>query len=98
MFQEFTGNSNMSTVVSHELNPPIKARFIRFRPLEWNGHICMRVELYGCTQGMTNTSFGYKNITAMVSKTSPNTQILLIGKILQNVRTRLLGHFYISQY
>ena len=32
----------------HELNPSIRARFIRFIPQEWVGHISMRVELYGC--------------------------------------------------
>ncbi len=32
----------------HELNPPIRARYIRFRPVAWHNHISMRVELYGC--------------------------------------------------
>ena len=32
----------------HDLNPPIKARYIRFRPTAWHQHISMRVELYGC--------------------------------------------------
>ena len=35
-------------VVSHDLNPPIRARYIRFRPVVWNSHISVRVELYGC--------------------------------------------------
>jgi len=35
-------------VVYHELSPPIKARYIRFLPQAWFGHISMRVELYGC--------------------------------------------------
>ena len=41
----------MDTVVSHELRPPIRARYIRFRPLTWNNHISMRVELFGCSRG-----------------------------------------------
>ena len=32
----------------HELSPLIKARYIRFLPQAWVGHISMRVELYGC--------------------------------------------------
>ena len=32
----------------HDFNPPIRARYIRFLPQEWVGHISMRVELYGC--------------------------------------------------
>ena len=48
LLQELIGNTDRDTVVYHELNPPIKARYIRFRPLAWHGHISMRVELYGC--------------------------------------------------
>ncbi|XP_029201065.2 EGF-like repeat and discoidin I-like domain-containing protein 3 [Acropora millepora] len=44
----FDGNSDQNTVVYNELNPPINARFIRFRPTLWNNYIAMRVELYGC--------------------------------------------------
>ncbi|XP_020611444.1 EGF-like repeat and discoidin I-like domain-containing protein 3 [Orbicella faveolata] len=46
--KNFVGNLDQDTVVSHDLNPPIKARYIRFRPVAWHGHISMRVELYGC--------------------------------------------------
>ena len=38
----------MNTVVSHDLTPPITARYIRFRPIAWQSWISMRVELYGC--------------------------------------------------
>ncbi|XP_027044413.1 uncharacterized protein LOC113672335 [Pocillopora damicornis] len=48
----FTGNSNRDTVVSHPLHTPIEARYIRFRPRAWHGHISMRVELYGCKSGI----------------------------------------------
>ncbi|XP_078351938.1 LOW QUALITY PROTEIN: polycystin-1-like protein 2 [Oculina patagonica] len=46
--KEFAGNSNQNTVVRHDLNPPISARYIRFRPVSWYGEISMRAELYGC--------------------------------------------------
>ena len=46
--QEFTGNTDRNTIVRYNLNPPITARFIRFRPVSWTGHISMRAELYGC--------------------------------------------------
>ena len=48
--QEFTGNSDRDTVVENVLNLPIEAKFIRFQPTAWHGHISMRVELYGCPQ------------------------------------------------
>ncbi|KAL9989534.1 hypothetical protein ACROYT_G004096 [Oculina patagonica] len=47
--QVFAGNTDSDTVVYHDLNPPITARYIRFRPVTWNFQIAMRVELYhGC--------------------------------------------------
>ena len=29
-----------------------KMQTVIFYPSEWNGHICMRIELYGCVPGM----------------------------------------------
>ncbi|CAH3137194.1 unnamed protein product [Pocillopora meandrina] len=49
----FAGNIDQNTVVYHDLNPPITARYIRFKPVEWQDWISMRVELYGCVQGFT---------------------------------------------
>ena len=51
MMQEFDGNIDQNSVVYHDLNPPITARYIRFLPVEWNDEISMRVELYGCVKG-----------------------------------------------
>ena len=51
IFKEFTGNRDPDTVVTHQLNPPIEARYIRFLPVTWNNWISMRVELYGYPQG-----------------------------------------------
>ncbi|XP_015779197.1 PREDICTED: lactadherin-like [Acropora digitifera] len=44
----FSGNNDRDSIVRHYLNPPIRARYIRFQPTAWNGHISMRVELNGC--------------------------------------------------
>ncbi|XP_037671736.1 contactin-associated protein-like 4 isoform X2 [Choloepus didactylus] len=46
----FSGNANADSVVSYRLQPSIKARFLRFIPLEWNprGRIGMRIEVFGC--------------------------------------------------
>ena len=51
MMQEFDGNIDQNSIVYHDLNPPITARYIRFLPLEWNDETSMRVELYGCVKG-----------------------------------------------
>ncbi|XP_027059482.1 neurogenic locus Notch protein-like [Pocillopora damicornis] len=45
----FSGNTDRNTVVYHFLNAPVTARYIRFQPVTWSGHISMRVELYGCS-------------------------------------------------
>lgn len=52
--QLFNGNTDGGTVVYHDLNPPIRARYIRFCPKEFSVRIAMRVELYGCSG---NTDF-----------------------------------------
>ncbi|XP_068721416.1 lactadherin-like isoform X2 [Montipora capricornis] len=64
--KEFRGNNDRGTVVYHELNPPIRARYIRFRPMAWHGWISMRAELYGCKGSWQNINanplcFGAKN-------------------------------------
>ena len=51
LFQEFTANMDADSIVYHRLNPSIMARYIRFRPVNWNNHISMRVEVFGCKQG-----------------------------------------------
>lgn len=48
------GNNDKDTVVYHDLIPPIAARYIRFRPVEWKNAIAMRVELYGCRGSVKN--------------------------------------------
>lgn len=46
--KEFAGNTDRDTAVYHDLNPPTSARYFRFRPTSWHGHISMRVALFGC--------------------------------------------------
>ena len=46
--QDFSGSAGGFNPVYHNLNPPIRARYIRFLPVAWYGNIAMRVELYGC--------------------------------------------------
>ncbi|XP_007442803.1 contactin-associated protein-like 4, partial [Python bivittatus] len=48
--EAFSGNTNADSVVYYKLEHSIKARFLRFVPLDWNhnGRIGMRIEVYGC--------------------------------------------------
>ncbi|XP_070622913.1 contactin-associated protein-like 2 [Erythrolamprus reginae] len=46
----FPGNINSDTVIRHDLQHPIIARYIRILPLQWSGEgqIGLRIEIYGC--------------------------------------------------
>ncbi|KAK3730960.1 hypothetical protein QZH41_007183 [Actinostola sp. cb2023] len=44
----FTANKDRNSVVKHNLYKPIIARYIRVLPQEWQGHMSLRMELYGC--------------------------------------------------
>ena len=46
--QVFPGNTDQETVVTNVLIPPIKARYLRLKPTEWQHTISLRMELYGC--------------------------------------------------
>lgn len=46
--QDFSGSAGEYTPVYQKLNPPIRARYIRFLPVVWHNNIAMKVELYGC--------------------------------------------------
>lgn len=48
LFQTFDANEDRYTVVSHDLDPPIKARYLRIIPEEWHSLIALRAEYYGC--------------------------------------------------
>ncbi|KAL9955596.1 hypothetical protein ACROYT_G036938 [Oculina patagonica] len=52
--EEIPGNRDTNTAEGRILNPPIIARYIRIHPKAWTGHICMRVELFGCREGFTS--------------------------------------------
>ena len=52
--QVFTANSDQDTVVRNTLPAPVVCRYLRLLPVTWNGHISLRMELYGTgpVQGM----------------------------------------------
>lgn len=47
LFQEFLGNTNDYGIIKQETIEEIKARYVRFLPVAWFNHVCMKVELYG---------------------------------------------------
>ncbi|KAG7453711.1 contactin-associated protein-like 2 [Solea senegalensis] len=73
----FEGNMNSESVIRHELQHTILARYIRLVPLDWSreGRIGVRLELYGCSywadvisfdgQGVISYRFRSKKIKIM---------------------------------
>ncbi|XP_037228520.1 contactin-associated protein-like 4 [Falco rusticolus] len=59
----FSGNTNADSVVYYKLQHSIKARLLRFVPLDWNpnGRIGMRIEVYGCTYSSEVIGFDGKS-------------------------------------
>ncbi|XP_028518818.1 lactadherin isoform X2 [Exaiptasia diaphana] len=45
---KFKGNSDRNSIVYNALHNPILAQIVRIVPIQWQGFIVMRVELYGC--------------------------------------------------
>jgi len=49
----FGGNADGDSVVAWTLADAVRARFVRFRPLAWQSHIAMRVEVLGEPLGLS---------------------------------------------
>ncbi|XP_032410027.1 contactin-associated protein-like 4 [Xiphophorus hellerii] len=86
----FPGNSNADSVVQHNLQHPVIARFVRVAPLRWNpnGRIGLRLEAYGCPYNSDTVSFdGDSSLIFKLSQrprqTSTNT-IRLTFKTMRN--------------
>ncbi|XP_031562905.1 uncharacterized protein LOC116298543 [Actinia tenebrosa] len=69
------GNSDRSTVVSHNLKRVIYARYLRIHPRSWQGHISMRAEVYGCTSGFQVPTESCLSALGMQRKTIPDSSI-----------------------
>ena len=46
--QVFSGNRDAVSVVYNKLSQPITTHFVRILPVQWNKHVSMAVEIYGC--------------------------------------------------
>lgn len=51
VLQRFVGNVNSETMVQNKLSHPVRTRFLRFVPVDWNpsGWMGLRVEAFGCS-------------------------------------------------
>ena len=44
----FDGNKDSDSVVHNKVTPPVTALVLRLLPVDWENHISMRMEIYGC--------------------------------------------------
>jgi len=44
----FAANQDSNTTITIQLQPPIRAMYLRIAPLAWQEKIAIRVEIYGC--------------------------------------------------
>ena len=51
----FNGNTDRNTIITHKLDSPIVARYVRLYVQAWSGHISMRWGVYGCDVGVGKT-------------------------------------------
>ena len=72
------------------LEQPIVARYLRIHPTTWYGHICMRVELFGCREGGFSNFF----LQVVISNLNPGITCLrplIIIKLSDNFALKLHG-------
>ena len=72
---------NRNRAVFHLLHPRVQAKYVRFHPRTWYGHICMRAEVYGCNGKRWYFVGDYEHIYCNIQKISI-------------LRLRLLSIFY----
>ena len=84
--QIFTGNTDRSTKVENTFNSPIQARYVRYHPMTWSGHISMRAGVLLPINYQTSITSGNQSDTSgvlMGSFISPanllNNNIVLSG-------------------
>ncbi|XP_022778337.1 uncharacterized protein LOC111319871 [Stylophora pistillata] len=73
--QIFKGNLDRYTVVRNTLYRPVITRYIRIHPEEWNGHISMRTEFYGCSKGFDPPKIVCASPLGMESNIIPNSAL-----------------------
>ena len=70
----FDGNINRNSIVYHDLNPSIVGRYVRFRPIDWNGEIAMRVELFGCSGNFNGRTYAFMSSHHQAASRMKHTQ------------------------
>ncbi|CAB4003226.1 Hypothetical predicted protein, partial [Paramuricea clavata] len=71
----FSGNTDKFSMVHHDFSSPIFARYIRIQPKTWNGHISLRMELFGCYKDCVGTKdLGMRSGNIQVSQITASSE------------------------
>lgn len=72
----FEANTDKNSIKRHHFHHTVDAKFVRIRPQSWYGnHLCMRVEIYGCTMDLLSDSFdSFGNPTIFMEDTEAQTR------------------------
>ncbi|CAB4026958.1 Hypothetical predicted protein [Paramuricea clavata] len=72
----FSGNTNQLLMVHHDFSSPILARYIRIQPKTWNGHISLRMDLFGCYKDCDHDTkdLGMRSGNIQVSQITASSQ------------------------
>ncbi|KAF3843476.1 hypothetical protein F7725_002325 [Dissostichus mawsoni] len=86
----FVGNVNSEAVVQNKLSHPVRTRFLRFIPLQWNpsGWMGLRVEAYGCSYSESSLLYRFnqksmstvKDVISLRFKSNQAEGVLLHGE------------------
>ncbi|XP_067042771.1 discoidin, CUB and LCCL domain-containing protein 2-like isoform X2 [Acropora muricata] len=74
------GNHDGRSVERHTFIPPMYARYIRVHPMAYNNRICLRMELYGCSNSSSVLSTTPSPTTRSASSNTTAENVLLITK------------------
>ncbi len=84
-FQTFRGNTDQSTPVTNKFEQPIRARFIRIRPINYVGYPAMSIELIGCRSRFISL------LTMKVFNSYPCFWGVIVGVLISPLRHCIKG-------
>ncbi|XP_061110174.1 contactin-associated protein-like 2 isoform X1 [Conger conger] len=92
----FSGNSNTESVVRHDLQLAVVARYLRMVPLQWSeeGRIGLRIEVYGCPycSNQYGSIMGHTSVTSGSLLDDSHWHSVVIERYRRNVNFTLDRH------
>lgn len=71
----FPGNNDGDSIQTNRILPAFHARYVRVHPQNWNGRICLRIELYGCESTGQDEGILFDNVLLVGLSTMSMTEV-----------------------